>query len=153
MEDLTLQNGIQIKMVRHIVLDTNCLLQIISRRGEYYDIWQDFLVGKFVLCVSTEILQEYEEIICQQTSQRVADIIIESILCAPNVKRFDPRYKWNLIESDPDDNKFVDCAIIANAEFIVSDDAHFNILKTIPFPQITIKRLKEFAAIQRKNLV
>lgn len=137
-------------MTRNIVLDTNCLLQIISRRGEYYDVWKDFLSGQFNLCVSTEILQEYEEILCQQTSERVADIIIETILCAPNVNRFDPRYKWKLIESDPDDNKFVDCAIIANAEFIVSDDNHFNILHTIPFPSVIVKKLKEFADIQRQ---
>jgi len=135
-----------------IVLDTNCLLQIISRRSDYYDIWQDFLDGKFVLCVSTEILQEYEEILCQQTSSRVANIIIETILCAHNVRRFDPRYKWQLISSDPDDNKFVDCAIIANAEYIVSNDSHFNILKDIPFPVVVVKKLEEFANIQRNKL-
>ena len=36
-----------------------------------------------------------------------------------------PYYKFNLIKSDPDDNKFVDCAGIANAKFIVTEDRHF----------------------------
>jgi len=139
-------------MEQNIVLDTNCLLQIISRRGVYYDLWLAFLAGKYVLCVSTEILQEYEEILCQQTSPRVADIVIETILCAPNVKRFDPRYKWGLISADPDDNKFVDCAIIANAGYIVSDDNHFKILKEISFPQVIVIQLNEFARIQRDGI-
>lgn len=39
---------------------------------------------------------------------------------------------------------FVDCAIASNADFIVSEDSHFNILKTIPFPHIVVKRLEEF---------
>jgi len=133
--------------MRDVVLDTNCLLRIISRRGEYYNVWLEFLAGHYNLCVSSEILEEYEEILSIQTSKRVADIVIESILCAPNVKRFDPRYKWKLIEKDPDDNKFVDCAIIANAEYIVSDDRHFDILKTIPFPRVVVKKLAEFAQI------
>lgn len=44
----------------------------------------------------------------------------------------------------PDDNKFVDCAIVSNAEYIVTEDNHFNILKTTPFPPVEIKRLHEF---------
>jgi len=49
-----------------------------------------------------------------------------------------------LIDQDPDDNKFVDCAIIANADFIVSEDSHFAVLKFIPFPSVKVVRLDEF---------
>ena len=41
-------------------------------------------------------------------------------------------------------NKFVDCAIVANADFIVSEDSHFNVLKSIPFPRVIVKRLQIF---------
>ena len=50
-------------MERLVVLDTNCLLQSISRRSRYYKIWRDFIDGRYVLCVTTEILEEYEEIL------------------------------------------------------------------------------------------
>ena len=50
----------------------------------------------------------------------------------------------NLIQADKDDNKFVDCAIVAGAEYIVSEDAHFRVLDTIPFPSVSVKRLEEF---------
>ena len=49
-----------------------------------------------------------------------------------------------MIEQDPDDNKFVDCAIIAGADYIVSEDAHFRILAESPFPEILVIRLEEF---------
>jgi len=56
----------------------------------------------------------------------------------------DPYYRFNLIDKDKDDNKFVDCAIVANADYIVSEDAHLNVLKTIPFPHVNVIRLNEF---------
>ena len=43
-----------------------------------------------------------------------------------------------------DDDKFVDCAIAANADYIVSEDSHFNALKKIPFPLLTVLTLDEF---------
>jgi len=52
---------------------------------------------------------------------------------------------FGLIEKDVDDNKFVDCAVAANAEFIVTNDAHFNVLKEIDWPKVAIVTIKEFA--------
>jgi predicted nucleic acid-binding protein len=48
------------------------------------------------------------------------------------------------ITNDPDDNKFVDCAIASNADYIVSQDSHFDILKFIDFPKVNVIRLEEF---------
>ena len=36
------------------------------------------------------------------------------------------------------------CAIVANADFIVTQDCHFDILNEIPFPKVHIKRLQDF---------
>ena len=47
-------------------------------------------------------------------------------------------YRWNLISSDADDNKFSDCAIAANADYLVSNDKDFDILKQTPFPSINL---------------
>ena len=49
-----------------------------------------------------------------------------------------------LIEEDPDDNKFVDCAIVAGADYIVSEDAHFRVLEKIPFPKVNVILLNQF---------
>ena len=131
-------------MKRYVVLDTNCLLQSLSQRSQYYKVWEDFVMGRYVLCVSNEILEEYEEIISLHMSSLAARIAVETILRANNVVRVDAQFRFNLITADIDDNKFVDCAIIANADYIVSEDSHFNVLKSIPFPRVEVKRLREF---------
>ena len=55
-----------------------------------------------------------------------------------------PYYSWNLIAADPDDNKFADCALNAGADFIVTNDRHFNVLKNIDFPKINVIDLDTF---------
>lgn len=130
--------------MQHVVLDTNCILQSISQRSRYYKIWEDFLLGNYVLCVTTEILEEYEEIVSKKMSPLAAKIVVETILRANNTRRVDAQYRFNLITKDVDDNKFVDCAIVSNAEFIVSDDSHFDVLKKIPFPKVCVKKIQEF---------
>ena len=133
-------------MSRRIVLDTNCLLQAISRRSRFYPIWREFVQGRYELCVTTEILNEYEEILSRYTSPVVGRMVVEAILRANNVVRVDAQFRFGLIESDPDDNKFVDCAIVANAEYIVTDDTHFDVLKDIPFPRVLVMTAEAFLA-------
>lgn len=128
----------------NIVLDTNCLLRTVSRRSRYYAVWEQFVLGGYTLCVTTDILEEYEEIISTHMSPLVARMVIETILRANNVKRVDAHFRFGLITADVDDNKFVDCAIAANARFIVSDDSHFRVLRTIPFPKVCVRQLDEF---------
>ena len=61
-----------------------------------------------------------------------------------NVKYIDPHFRFQLITADPDVNKFVDCAIAANAKYIVTEDHHFDVLKDIPFPHIEVISIEQF---------
>ena len=63
--------------MRYVVLDTNCLIQILPSKSKYHSIWTDFLEGKFHLCVSNEILMEYEEILARFSSAEVARNVVE----------------------------------------------------------------------------
>ena len=132
------------KKRRVVVLDTNCLIQSISQRSNYYPVWKNFIAGEYDLCVSSEILEEYEEVIGRLMSPLAAKIVLEAILKAPNTRRLDPHFRFRLIEKDPDDNKFVDCAVAADAEYIVTNDKHIEILKDIPWPKLLILRIDEF---------
>ena len=100
--------------------------------------------GNYTLCVSNEILEEYKEIICNKTNPIIASNVIQVLINSPYVQFVDTFFHFHLIEQDKDDNKFVDCAIAANARFIVSEDAHFKHLKDIPFPYVEVIRLREF---------
>ena len=132
---------------RKIVLDTNCLIASLSRNGQYYPVWKGLQTGKYILCVSTDILEEYAEIITQKMSENVASNVIHLLLESEFVELVNPYFSLHLIEADHDDNKFVDCAFAANATFIVSDDKHYDILKEISFPQLLVLKLKEFLGL------
>lgn len=136
-----------------VVLDTNSLLAALSRRGSAYPAWKGFQEGRYTMCVTTEILLEYEEIIARKTTPEIAANVMRVIIESPHTLRIIPHYHWNLVKADPDDNKFVDCAFAAGATYIVSDDSHFNILRDITFPQLIVLRLKEFLkSLQKEEL-
>ena len=97
-----------------------------------------------MLCVTNEILQEYEELLSVRTSSHIAKMIIEIILKSPHTMKLEAHYRWGLIQADWDDNKFVDCAVASDAEYIVTNDKHFNPLKEIPWPKVEIIKIAEF---------
>ena len=132
---------------RKIVLDTNCLVASLSRHSQYYPVWKGLQTDQYVLCLTNDILDEYEEIIGLKTSAEVARNVVSLLLKSKNVEFVDAYFKWRLIEADHDDDKFVDCAFAANATYIVSDDKHFDILEKIPFPKISVLKLQEFLQI------
>lgn len=127
-----------------VVIDTNCMLQIISKKSPYRPIWDAFLEGRYELCVSNDILDEYQEILGQQITPTIAENIVLLILNKSNVKFIDPHFRMELITADPDDNKFVDCAFAANADYLVSEDSHFDVLKNLSFPKLNLVTLDEF---------
>ncbi len=127
-----------------IVLDTNSLIQSIPPKSVYHAIWQSFLDGTNTLCVSTEILAEYEEILQRLTDIDTAQLVIELIVNNPHTLMLSPYYKFNLITADPDDNKFVDCAIVASAKYIVTEDHHYDVLKRCSFPKVDVVDLDTF---------
>lgn len=77
----------------------------------------------------------------------MAEIVMNSLTNAPNLIKIEPQWRFNLIKADPDDNKFVDCAICGNAEYIVSNDKHYAILNTIDFPIVNLLEIQEFVKL------
>ena len=130
--------------MRRIVIDTNCLLAILPSQSPYHKVWTDFLNQEIEICISNEVLMEYEEILTIKTSPFFANAIIKTLLNKRNLIRVTPVWRFNLITSYPDDNKFVDCAICGQAEYLVSNDKHFKVLNDIQFPSITLVTLQEY---------
>ena len=127
-----------------IVLDTNIVLVMISKRSPFRWVFDAFLDGKYTLCVTTDILDEYAEIVENHIGATASQNFLAIIEEASNVLFVTKYFHWNLIKADPDDDKFIDCAVACNADFIVSEDKHFRILKNIDFPKINVLSLKEF---------
>lgn len=133
-----------------VVLDTNVLLISIPTRSKFGPIFEGLLKGDYELAISNEILDEYNEIIEEKANSIVATNIAELLTNLENVVKVEVYFKWNLINADFDDNKFVDCAIVANVRFVVTDDKHFNELKGVEFPRVEVIGVEEFLAEVKK---
>jgi uncharacterized protein len=129
-----------------VVLDTNVFMVVMGSRSEFRFIFDYFLQGRFVLLVSTDIMLEYAEVLASRHSPAGLYIIQTLLENLPNVEGVEVWYRWNLIYADPDDNKFVDCAIAGGADVLVTEDTHYNIMRDIDFPPLNILSLQEFAA-------
>ena len=127
------------------MLDTNILIVIIGKKSPFRWILDHIIDGKLLLCVSSDILLEYQEILERKTNLEVTDNLINFLTIHPFVIKTEIFYQFHLISQDEDDNKFVDCAIAANADYLVSNDKHFQALKTVEFPKVKIFTLSEFA--------
>lgn len=100
--------------------------------------------GKISLCVNTDILEEYEEILAQKTTPSIAHNVVEAIANLTTTVMQNTYVHFELLPADSDDNKFVDCAVASDAEYIVTNDKHFNPLKKISWPKVEIIKIAEF---------
>lgn len=130
--------------MEHIVLDTNCLIISLPKRSKYHQVFTDFIRGKYMLCVTNEIIMEYEEILTQKVGSEIANNILNALLSSAHIRFVNPYYRFGLIQTDKDDNKFVDCALQANATYIVTQDKHYDVLKEMDFPRIDVIDIDRF---------
>ena len=103
---------------------------------------------QLTLCVTTDILLEYEEIITQRYNDALlATFVLDALQIMPNLMYIRKDIFFRLIPQDQDDEKFADCAIAVSADYLVTNDRHFNPLKKLPFPILKIVNEDEFHTI------
>ncbi len=141
------------KLLEKFVIDTNVLLVSISTKSKLHWIFQALLNGVFTLCVTTDIIEEYAEIVGKHMGKPAMESLVRTLEGLPNVELITRYYKFHLLQ-DPDDNKFVDCAIISNAQCIVSHDTDFASLQAIDFPKVRVMNTTQFKEfLQTKSLL
>ena len=134
-----------------VVLDTNVILVSISKKSKFRPIFDAILNGQIELVVSNELISEYIEVIERKSNNLVAHNIGEALLNIGNVIKVEINFNWHLIESDKDDNKFVDCYVAGNSDILVTSDKHFDILKQVNFPKIRIMDIESFLSLIKEN--
>ncbi|MCE7058492.1 putative toxin-antitoxin system toxin component, PIN family [Dyadobacter sp. CY343] len=131
----------------NVVIDTNVLLVSLPGHSNYHPIFQALLNKDFDMFISNEILAEYEEQIGMRLGVYRTDLHLIELVNLSNVHKIESYFLWQLIEVDKDDNKFVDCAISCNADYLVTNDGHFNILAEIEFPKVNVVTAQKFLQI------
>jgi predicted nucleic acid-binding protein len=109
------------------------LVQVFGAKSPLLPLQRAILDGNVQLAFSTAILLEYEEVITRYGGpsrwSRLWQVLEMSGRLHDNLRRIEPAYNWRLIIADPDDDKFTDCAVAAHADWIITEDAHFDVLK------------------------
>jgi len=135
----------------NIVLDSNVILQVAFTQKPLRIVWEKLLRGEYTLCVTEDILYEYQEKVMDCFhDELLANLLINTLLNCPSVKRVEVFFRYNLIQADKDDNKFVDCALASNATYIVTEDKHFNELQEITFPKVNVINLANFIQLLKQ---
>jgi len=111
--------------VRRVVIDTNVVVSSLfgGRPGDVMRLWRD---GAFLLCLTDEIVAEYLEVLARFeafTATEARDLL--ELLAEPERTLFvEVKEPIQEIAADPADNMFLECAVAADAQVIVSGDKH-----------------------------
>lgn len=106
-----------------IVLDTNVLVSGIFFSGPPYDILKAWRDGKIRLVFSTEILKEYQRVtdeLAQQFPEVDVSEILELLMVEAEIAHAPPLPKP--VCSDPEDDKFLACAVVSSAKYVITGD-------------------------------
>jgi hypothetical protein len=125
-----------------LVIDTNVLISSFfgGNPKEVIDLWRR---GSALLCLTREVLEEYLRVIARlpiapETKRRLVAILQEK----RNLELVIPLKHHAVIREDPEDDKFIDCAVEAKADYIISGDEH--LLGVKAYRGIPICSPKEF---------
>lgn len=108
-----------------LVIDTNVVISGIFWTGIPNEILTNWFYGRFEVFISASILKEYEEVLKRMQSGLTSKEIhkwIELIITHSSIVA--PQGNLKIIEADPDDDKFIECALYGEAVYIVSRDKH-----------------------------
>lgn len=136
-----------------LLLDTNIFLVSLAPNSKYAWIYNALVAEKYELVVSNEILTEYQEQIVMRYGIEHTEASLDYLLLLANVILKNPAYLWQLVENDKDDNKFVDCYIASQADYIISNDRHIHQIKNNEFPPVSVLRYEEFEAGYKTSFI
>src|SRR5438067_12206163 len=112
-----------------LCLDTNTVVQALAQQHPFHPILDAWIAGQATWAVSTSILLEYEEVLTRLSGasrwRKLARLMDLAELTSGNLLRVTPAFHFHIVTVDPDDNIFSDCAITADADFLITEDQHF----------------------------
>lgn len=130
-----------------VVLDTNVWISILMKKTLGREFSRIFKGKEVEVYVSKPILKEISKVLLypkikvlfKQCGIGISEVIRLIIENSTIVK---PKHRINVIKEDPEDNRIIECAVEANASFIISGDKH--LLKLRKYKNIKIISPRKF---------
>lgn len=123
-------------MGKKIVLDTNIFISALGWGGKPHQIFKRCIAKEFILFLSPDIFKEINRVLHYPKFVFSEEDISEFLGQILEIGNFvTANEKITVIKDDPSDNMFLECALSAKAEYIVSGNIH-------------LKKLKEFRGIK-----
>lgn len=129
-----------------VVLDTNVLLSaLLWHQGKPRLIFRKVIEGSLRIFCCKEIIDELSEILERDFEEPIELIDQQISVVLAYVEIVELSYFEKIVTDDPDDDIIMNCALSANADFVVSGDSHLQKLKK--FKGINIVSPTEFLRI------
>lgn len=124
------------------MIDTNVLISGVFFGGFPRKILSAVVGQKITACATTEIINEYEEIVQEMINRKQGHI--NRAILSPLIKAMEIIEPVTHVEicRDPDDNKFLECAKDSYALYIISGDKDLLIIEK--FENVQIITAKDF---------
>lgn len=128
------------------VVDTNVLVSGIFWKGKPFEILGAWRAKRFALIVSPPILEEYRRVLAEMTRLHpspVVRLIME--LIELHAEMIEPVSLAKQVCTDPDDDKFLEAALAANAHYVISGDKA--LLRVKKYLTVEILRPSQFLSV------
>ena|SRR6266540_3635853 len=138
--------------MQKVVLDTNVIVSSLIGTSYPKQIIFDFVLNKkLIVCISTEIFSEYIEVLNREKFLKYPEFVAKADIVTSKLYdlaiKLTPFFKLNIV-NDESDNKFIELAVFANADFLITGNTHhFKMDKyenvKIVTPEVFVKQFKE----------
>ena len=124
-----------------VVLDTNLFVSsfVGGNPRNIVNLWK---AGEITLCLSRTIVDEYIEVLGRLglKNERELGELLALFARGFHVQFTAKTPELHIVEEDPDDDKFIECAVALNAEVVISGDKALRaIQKYMAIPIVTPK--------------
>jgi putative PIN family toxin of toxin-antitoxin system len=116
-----------------VILDTNVIISaFLKAESNPALVLALCLEGSLTVCLSETIWQEYRGVLRRKKFQGLDQESIEKLLALLKKQAlwFSPRIPVNILSRDPADNKFLECALESQADYLITGNTrHFPLKK------------------------
>ncbi|MGO8989725.1 MAG: putative toxin-antitoxin system toxin component, PIN family [bacterium] len=113
-----------------VVLDTNVLISAILFGGKPRRILEKAIRVEIRLCLSEPMLEELKGVLQRSKfdySPEMIQIILTELMSISDFVNTSETI--NIVAEDPEDNRILECAVAANADYVITGDSHLLKLK------------------------